>query len=145
MDVKKAVIIAIQKLMPDLEHYMRFPRKAKVTRVRKKGSKRLVDLKVLRNDGSVDPDSPPLEEVEMDTLGICPDVGATVTVSFFRGDPGAPVVTGILDLGRPNLRAMLFDAGSGKFFELDDTGKWVVSGATWTFGGAMAEAEEEEL
>ena len=137
MDLEKALIRAIRKLMPDLSHYMRLQRKAKVTRVRTKGTQKLVDLEILRNDGSKDPSAPPLKEVELDTLGICPQRGATVTVSFDRGDPGAPVVTGIRDYGKANVQAVLIDAGSGNFLELDDDGHYTASGESWTFGGAM--------
>ena len=139
MDIEKLLINAIRKLMPDLDHYMRLPRKAKVTRVRKDGSKRTVDLEILRNDGSRDPDSPALEDVELDTLGVCPKRGAIVTVSFDRGDPGAPVVTGIRDLGKANIQALYFNAGEGRSFGLDDEGKYRVNGEDWEFGGGMIE------
>ena len=139
MDIERLLVNAIRKLMPDLDHYMRMQRKAKVTRVRKDGSQRLVDLEILRNDGSKDPDSPALKKVELDTLGICPQKGAIVTVSYDRGDPGAPVVTGIRDYGRANVQAVLIDIGHGVFLEINDEGHYVASGASWTFDGEMAE------
>ena len=139
MDIRKALIKMIEGHMPNLEAYMRMPRKAKVIKVRKEGSQRMVDVKILLNDGSEDKSHPVLKEVELDTLGICPAKGATVTVSFDRGDPGSPVVTGIRDYGRANVQALLFDIGHGVFLELDDEGNYTASGKTWTFDGEMAE------
>jgi len=121
----------IEALRPDLDHYRKLPRQARVTGVGTEAGAKVVDLTILLNDGSVDGTEPALRRVPLDTCGLVPRVGAVVTVSYDRGDPGAPVVTGIRDLGRANLQEFSFEIGEDRLFALDPEGKALAHITEW--------------
>ena len=108
-DIKRIVTEIIRELRPDLDHYRKSPRLAKVKGVRSAGGQKVVDLDILLNDGlSVDETEERLSNVPLFTGGLVPRAGTKVVVNFMRGDPGRPVVVGIGDIGSENLHEVMF-------------------------------------
>ena len=118
----------IEKVMPDLDHYRKTPRKARVYAVRKDHSRFLVDLKILRNDDVTDDKEPMYERVELATGGFVPKKGARVIVNFIRGNH--PVVTAIMDTGAINLQEFMLLLPHHEF-SIDKEGKVVLTFDSW--------------
>ena len=90
---------AIRIGMPDLRHYYRMPKKAKVVGVyASEGGKYYADVQPLRNDESVDPNEPVVQKVEIPILWggpnrgvVCPPVvGVHCDLGYYDGDPNYP-------------------------------------------------------
>lgn len=93
---------AIETAMPDLRHYLRPVRKAKVIAVYpSKGGTYYADVQPLRNDESVDENEPIIPKVEIPVLWagpkrgvVCPPtVGTYCDISFYDGDPNYPRIS----------------------------------------------------
>lgn len=111
----------VEAIRPDLDHYRKTPRKALVRRVNRVGDLRTLDVEILLNNGRADTAEPPLSRVPL-TGGLVPKVGSTVILEYFRGDPAAPVVTGVVNQGRDNLSEVLMLADGGRRFRIDPDG-----------------------
>jgi len=93
---------AIEIAMPDLRHYLRPVRKAKVVGVHaSKGGKYYADVQPLRNDETVDASEPIIPKVEIPVLWagpkrgvVCPPViGTYCDLSYYDGDPNYPRIS----------------------------------------------------
>ena len=93
---------AIRIAMPDLRHYYRMTKKAKVVGVyASEGGKYYADVQPLRNDETVDPDEPVVQKVEIPILWagpnrgvVCPPAeGTFCDLSYYDGDPNYPHIT----------------------------------------------------
>lgn len=93
---------AIEIAMPDLRHYLRPVRKAKVVGVyAAKGGKYYADVQPLRNDETVDPDSPVIPKVEIPVMWagpkrgvVCPPAAGTYCdLTYYDGDPNYPRIS----------------------------------------------------
>lgn len=138
VNMATALKALIERIRPNLDHYRKLPRKARVTRVNRSGDLRTVDLVILHNNGRPDKAEPPLSRVPL--LGIAvPKAGAVVAVDYFRGDPAAPVVAGVLDQGAVNLDEVLAKATAG-LLHLDQTGELEIygDGVVWLDGDPEA-------
>lgn len=111
-DIQAALKRFFETARPDLDHYRKTPRLAKVTAVHET-EPRVVDVTILRNDGSADDREPPIPKAPLATGGLIPMVGAQVIVDYLRGDPGAPVITGVVDLGPADLHEIRFRQEDG--------------------------------
>ena len=118
----------IEKLMPDLDHYRKTPRKARVTAVRQDHGRYLVDLKILKNDDVPDEDEPAYRKVELATGGFVPKKGSRVMVVFAKGNH--PVVTAIMDTGTINLQEFMLLLSDHEF-SIDEEGVATFKFKTW--------------
>lgn len=93
---------AIEIAMPDLRHYLRPVRKAKIVGVYpSKGGNYYADVQPLRNDESVDPSEPVIPKVEIPVMWagpnrgvVCPPVeGTFCDLSYYDGDPNYPRIS----------------------------------------------------
>ncbi|MDR1398096.1 MAG: DUF2345 domain-containing protein [Desulfarculales bacterium] len=92
---------AVELGMPDLRHYYRTTKKAKVVASYASNGKYFCDVQPLRNDESVDPGEPVVPKVEIPILWagpkrgvVCPPVvGAYCDLSYYDGDPNYPRVS----------------------------------------------------
>lgn len=93
---------AIEIAMPDLRHYLRPVRKAKVVGVyASKGGKYYADVQPLRNDETLDSSEPVIPKVEIPVIWagpkrgvVCPPVvGAFCDLSYYDGDPNYPRIS----------------------------------------------------
>lgn len=93
---------AVETAMPDLRHYLRPVRKAKVVGVyAAEGGKYYADVQPLRNDESVDPSEPVIPKVEIPVIWagpkrgvVCPPAeGTFCDLSYYDGDPNYPRIS----------------------------------------------------
>lgn len=92
----------IELCMPNLRHYYRITRKAKVVGVyASEGGNYYADVQPLRNDDSVDHNEPVVQKVEIPILWggpsrgvVCPPTeGTFCDLSYYDGDPNYPHIT----------------------------------------------------
>ena len=89
---------AMELAMPDLRHYYRTTRKARVVASYASDGKYYADVQPLRNDDTPDPAEPVIPKVEIPILWggpkrgvVCPpDVGTHCDLSYYDGDPNYP-------------------------------------------------------
>lgn len=92
---------AVELSMPDLRHYLRPVRKAKVVAVYPSAGIYVCDVQPLRNDETVDDSEPVIAKVEIPVLWggplrgvVCPPVvGVHCDLTFYDGDPNYPRVS----------------------------------------------------
>ena len=104
---KRDIVGAIRRLvelaMPDLRHYYRMTRKARVAAVYASDGEYFCDVQPLRNDESADPKEPLVPRVTLPVLWggpdrgvVCPPVtGALCDLSYYDGDPNYPYISNI--------------------------------------------------
>lgn len=104
---KRDIVGAIRRLvelaMPDLRHYYRMTRKARVAAVYASDGEYFCDVQPLRNDESADPKEPVVPRVALPVLWggpdrgvVCPPVtGALCDLSYYDGDPNYPFISNI--------------------------------------------------
>ncbi len=104
---KRDIVGAIRRLvelsMPDLRHYYRITRKARVVAVYASDGRYFVDVQPLRNDESADPKEPVVPRVALPVLWggrdrgvVCPPVaGVLCDLSYYDGDPNYPFISNI--------------------------------------------------
>lgn len=104
---KRDIVGIIRKLvelaMPDLRHYYRMTRKARVAAVYASDGEYFCDVQPLRNDESADPKEPLVPRVTLPVLWggpdrgvVCPPVtGALCDLSYYDGDPNYPFISNI--------------------------------------------------
>ena len=104
---KRDIVGAIRRLvelaMPDLRHYYRMTRKARVAAVYASDGEYFCDVQPLRNDESADPKEPLVPRVALPVLWggpdrgvVCPPVtGALCDLSYYDGDPNYPFISNI--------------------------------------------------
>ena len=109
---------AIEIAMPNLRHYLRPVRKAKVVNVYPaKDGKYYADVQILRNDETIDPNEPIIPKVEIPVIWggpkrgvVCPPAaGAHCDLSYYDGDPNYPRIS--------NFRWYGFDAPDAELGE----------------------------
>jgi phage baseplate assembly protein gpV len=92
---------AVEICMPDLRHYYRMTKKAKVVASYASNGKYYCDVQPLRNDESVDSKEPVVPKVEIPIMWagpkrgvVCPPVvGTYCDLSYYDGDPNYPRVS----------------------------------------------------
>ena len=92
---------AIELAMPDMRHYYRTTRKARVVASYASDGKYYADVQPLRNDDSPDPAEPVIPKVEIPIMWggpkrgiVCPpDVGTHCDLSYYDGDPNYPRIS----------------------------------------------------
>jgi hypothetical protein len=92
---------AVEICMPDLRHYYRMTKKAKVAASYASDGRYYCDVQPLRNDETVDPEEPIVPKVEIPILWagpkrgvVCPPVvGTFCDLSYYDGDPNYPRVS----------------------------------------------------
>lgn len=104
---KRDIVGTIRRLvelaMPDLRHYYRMTRKARVAAVYASDGEYFCDVQPLRNDESADPKEPLVPCVALPVLWggpdrgvVCPPVaGALCDLSYYDGDPNYPFISNI--------------------------------------------------
>lgn len=104
---KRDIVGAIRRLvelaMPDLRHYYRMTKKAKVVAVYESSGEYFCDVQPLRNDESADQKEPVVPRVALPVLWggpdrgvVCPPVtGALCDLSYYDGDPNYPFISNI--------------------------------------------------
>lgn len=104
---KRDLVGLIRKLvelaMPDLRHYYRLPRKARVVAVYASDGEYFCDVQPLRNDESADPKEPVVPRVALPVLWggpdrgvVCPPVsGVLCDLAYYDGDPNYPYISNI--------------------------------------------------
>lgn len=104
---KRDLVGLIRKLvelaMPDLRHYYRLPRKARVVAVYASDGEYFCDVQPLRNDESADPKEPAVPRVALPVLWggpdrgvVCPPVpGVLCDLAYYDGDPNYPYIANI--------------------------------------------------
>lgn len=94
---------ALELAMPDLRHYYRMTRKARVVNVYASDGQYFCDVQPLRNDESDDPAEPVVPKVELPVIWggpkrgvVCPPcVGVLCDLSYYDGDPNYPRISNI--------------------------------------------------
>ena len=93
---------AVEICMPDMRHYYRMPKKAKVVGVyASEGGKYYADVQPLRNDESVDTNEPVVQKVEIPVMWggadrgvVCPPTeGVHCDLGYYDGDPNYPHIS----------------------------------------------------
>jgi phage baseplate assembly protein gpV len=92
---------AVEICMPDMRHYYRMVKKAKVVASYASDGKYYCDVQPLRNDETVDPNEPVVPKVEIPILWagpkrgvVCPPVvGTYCDLSYYDGDPNYPRIS----------------------------------------------------
>ena len=92
---------ALELAMPDLRHYYRMTRKAKVVASYASNGRYYADVQPLRNDESVDSAEPVIPQVEIPIIWggakrgiVCPPaVGTFCDLSYYDGDPNYPRIS----------------------------------------------------
>ena len=104
---KRDVVGMIRKLvelaMPNLRHYYRMTKKAKVVATYASNGEYFVDVQPLRNDETVDANEPVVPRVAIPVLWggpdrgvVCPPVvGVLCDLAYYDGDPNYPYVSNI--------------------------------------------------
>lgn len=93
----------IELAMPDLRHYYRMTKKAKVVAVYASNGEYFVDVQPLRNDETPDPKEPIVPRVTLPVMWggpdrgvVCPPtVGTLCDLSYYDGDPNAPYISNV--------------------------------------------------
>lgn len=99
--ILKTLKRAIEMAMPDLRHYYRMTRKAKVVATYASNGKYFADVQPLRNDETPDPKEPVIPQVEIPILWggpkrgmVCPPATGTLCdLSYYDGDPNYPRIS----------------------------------------------------
>lgn len=94
---------ALELAMPDLRHYYRVTRKARVVSTYASDGQYFCDVQPLRNDETDDPAEPVVPKVELPVLWggpkrgvVCPPcVGVLCDLSYYDGDPNYPRISNI--------------------------------------------------
>ena len=102
-DIVGAIRRLVELAMPDLRHYYRMTKKAKVVAVYESSGEYFCDVQPLRNDESADPKEPLVPRVTLPVLWggpdrgvVCPPVtGALCDLSYYDGDPNYPFISNI--------------------------------------------------
>lgn len=136
---------SIQICMPDLRHYYRMTKKAKVVAVYPSNGTYYADVQPLRNDESPDPKEPVVPNVPIPVLWggsdrgvVCPpSVGVLCDLSYYDGDPNYPFISNIrwgMGMNAPcaELNEFVIQLENGVEFRIDK-GKNIVtlSPADW--------------
>lgn len=129
---------AVELCMPDLRHYYRVTRKARVVAAYASDGAYYADVQPLRNDETDDPAEPVVPRVELPVLWggpdrgvVCPPVvGTLCDLSYYDGDPNYPRISNIRwqGHGAPLAAVGEFVIQLEKGVEIRiDTGKRIVS------------------
>lgn len=104
-DVNLAALIrrVIEICMPNLRHYYRVTRKARIVAAYASDGKYYADVQPLRNDDTVDPGEPVIPKVELPVIWggekrgiVCPPAkGSYCDLSYYDGDPNYPRISNI--------------------------------------------------
>ncbi len=102
-NVLEAIKKAVELCMPDLRHYYRMPKKARIAAAYAADGSYYADVQPLRNDGTEDAAEPLIPRVELPVLWggpdrgvVCPpEVGSLCDVSYYDGDPNYPFISNI--------------------------------------------------
>ena len=102
-NVLAALKRAVELCMPNLRHYYRMPKKARIVAAYAADGSYYADVQPLRNDGTEDANEPLVPKVELPVLWggnnrgvICPpEVGSLCDVSYYDGDPNYPLISNI--------------------------------------------------
>lgn len=97
----------IQLAMPDLRHYYRTTKKAKIVNSYASDGRYYADVQPLRNDETEDPKEPLIPQVEIPVLWggarrgvVCPPAPGTLCdLSYYDGDPNYPRISNFRWLG----------------------------------------------
>ena len=98
---------ALELAMPDLRHYYRVVKKAKVVAAYASDGRYYADVQPLRNDGTNDENEPVVPKVEIPVLWagpqrgvVCPPMAGTLCdLSYYDGDPQYPTITNFRHAG----------------------------------------------
>ncbi len=97
----------IQLAMPDLRHYYRTTKKAKIVNSYASDGKYYADVQPLRNDETEDPKEPLIAQIEIPVIWggakrgvVCPPAPGTLCdLSYYDGDPNYPRISNFRWLG----------------------------------------------
>ena len=103
VDIKSLLQRVIEIVMPNLRHYYRLPKKARIVKTYASDGKYYADVQPCRNDESDDDNEPLIPKVEIPVMWggvergiVCPpEVGTRCIISYFDGDPNAPFISHI--------------------------------------------------
>lgn len=98
---------ALELAMPDMRHYYRVVKKARVVASYASDGRYYADVQPLRNDGTEDEHEPVVPKVEIPVLWagpqrgvVCPPmVGTLCDLSYYDGDPHYPTITNFRHAG----------------------------------------------
>lgn len=139
--IRKAVELA----MPDLRHYYRVTRKARVVNAYASNGKYFADVQPLRNDETDDPKEPLIPRVEIPVIWggpkrgiICPPaVGTLCDLSYYDGDPNYPRISNFRWQGNVapecGLGELIIQQTPGVSLKIEKDGSFLtVSPKNWT-------------
>ncbi|CAN2042505.1 Baseplate assembly protein [Candidatus Magnetomoraceae bacterium gMMP-15] len=100
-DLKKLLQKVVELVMPNLRHYYRVVRKAKVIKTYASNGSYWADVQPLRNDESIDENEPVITQAEIPVLWggknrgiVCPpEVGTYCDLEYYDGDPNYPRIS----------------------------------------------------
>lgn len=103
MNILEKIKQAVEICMPDLRHYYRMTKKARVVNTYASDGKYYCDVQPLRTDESVDSKEPIVPKVAIPVLWgannrgvICPPtIGVLCDLSYYDGDPNYPFISNI--------------------------------------------------
>jgi hypothetical protein len=126
----------IELIRPDLRHYYRIVKKARIVKAYASDGKYWADVQPLRNDGSADESEPIVPQAELpviwsgDQRGIvCPPKAGTVCdLSYYDGDPNYPVISNLrwegVNAPAAGLDELVIQHSPGIKVWFDSAGKW---------------------
>lgn len=148
---------AIELAMPDLRHYYRMTRKAKIVAAYASDGKYFADVQPLRNDETPDPREPVIPQVEIPVYWggakrgiVCPPaVGTLCDLSYYDGDPNYPRISNFRWQGNAapecGLEELVIQQQPGVMLKIEKDGSFLTIGPKdWTVrveGDATIEAQ----
>lgn len=101
-DLKKLLKDVFEIIRPNLREYYRVVRKAKIIKNYVSDGNYYADVRLLKNDGSIDENEPIVEKAEISNplggalrgLIAPPGVGTECDLGFYDGDPNYPFISG---------------------------------------------------
>ena len=155
--ILKTLKRAIELAMPDLRHYYRMTRKAKIVAAYASDGKYFADVQPLRNDETPDPREPVIPQVEIPVYWggpkrgiVCPPaVGTLCDLSYYDGDPNYPRISNFRWQGNAapecGLEELVIQQQPGVMLKIDKDGSFLtISPKDWTVrveGDATIEAQ----
>ena len=148
---------AIELCMPDLRHYYRMTRKAKIVAAYASDGKYYADVQPLRNDETPDEKEPVIPQVEIPVYWggpqrgiICPPAPGTLCdLSYYDGDPNYPRISNFRWQGNAapecGLDELVIQQTPGTSIKIEKDGSFLTIGPKdWTVrvdGNATVEAK----
>ncbi len=143
--ILKTLKRAVELVMPDLRHYYRVTKKAKIVASYASDGQYFADVQPLRNDETDDPKEPVIPHVEIPVIWggpqrgiVCPpEVGTLCDLSYYDGDPNYPHISNFRWQGNQapecGLQELIIQKSPEVFIKIDkDDNIIVITPKDWT-------------